>query len=250
MPEDVDASQRAREWFHGLRLLPGAWTILRVDGRSFTRFTGDRFDKPFDRRFSDLMVGAGEALMTELGGRYAYTESDEISVLLPPGWDLFDRSVEKAVSLSAAIASASFSVGCGETAHFDSRVWLGTSIDDVVDYFSWRQADAARCALNGWAYWTLRAEGLSGAAVTTRLERSTVADKNELLHARGVNFNEVPAWQRRGVGIWWESFAKDGFNPVTGETVVATRRRLHVERTLPMKDDYRALVRRLAAGST
>ncbi|MFY0581846.1 hypothetical protein ACN28S_53015 [Cystobacter fuscus] len=46
---------------------------------------------------------------------------------------------------------------------FDSRVWLGVNEDAVLDYFRWRQADATRCALNGWCYWTLRKEGQSAA---------------------------------------------------------------------------------------
>lgn len=44
--DQFEALQRRREWFHGLRLLSGAWAVIRVDGRSFTSFTEDRFDKP------------------------------------------------------------------------------------------------------------------------------------------------------------------------------------------------------------
>lgn len=56
--KDLETRMRAREWFHSLTLLPGAWTVIRVDGRSFSRFTESRFDKPFDPRFSALMAGA------------------------------------------------------------------------------------------------------------------------------------------------------------------------------------------------
>jgi tRNA(His) guanylyltransferase len=220
----------------------------RRRGRSFTTFTESRFERPFDERFSGFMVAAAEALSQELDGRYAYTESDEISVLLTPGWDLFDRSVEKIVSISAGIASSAFTHACDEPAHFDSRVWLGTGVPDVIDYFSWRQADAGRCALNGWCYWTLRSEGMSARQATAALMRTTVADKNELLFKREINFNELPLWQRRGVGISWEAFTKDGYNPVTKETVTVDRRRLRLDRELPMKGDYREFVRRLAEG--
>ncbi|MGH3389264.1 MAG: tRNA(His) guanylyltransferase Thg1 family protein, partial [Actinomadura sp.] len=237
--KDLEARMRALEWFHSLVVLPGAWTIIRVDGRSFTRFTGQRFDKPFDPRFSALMVETAQALLTELGGRYAYTESDEISVVLDPAFELFGREVEKLVSLSAGIASAAFTHGAGEPVCFDGRVWMGTGQDDVVDYLSWRQADATRCALYGWCYWTLRKEGRSQAQATGALERTTVSGKNGLLFDRGINFNELPAWQRRGVGLWWETYGKTGYDPVRGTAVTATRRRVHVERELPMKDDYR-----------
>jgi tRNA(His) guanylyltransferase len=78
--KDLDTQQREREWYHGLTLLPGAWAIVRVDGRAFSRLTESRYRKPFDAAFSDAMVAAATEMLTELGGRYAYTESDEISV--------------------------------------------------------------------------------------------------------------------------------------------------------------------------
>jgi tRNA(His) 5'-end guanylyltransferase len=33
---DFEARMRSFEYFHGLRLLPEAWTVIRVDGRSFS----------------------------------------------------------------------------------------------------------------------------------------------------------------------------------------------------------------------
>ncbi|GAB3417949.1 hypothetical protein [Flindersiella endophytica] len=57
------------------------------------------------------------------------------------------------MSLSASIATATFTRAAGERAQFDSRLWFGAGIDDVVDYFSWRLADAARHVLNNWCYW-------------------------------------------------------------------------------------------------
>ena len=243
--KDLDSRMRAREWFHSQTLLPGAWAIVRVDGRGFSRYTERHFDKPFDRRFCDLMTATAQTLLTELSGRYAYTESDEISVVLDPGFELFGREVEKLVSLTAGIASAAFTHAAGEPAVFDSRVWMGTGPDDVVDYLSWRQADAARCALNGWCYWTLRHEGCTARQADRRLAGAGVSAKNELLYARGINFNELPAWQRRGVGLWWETYEKTGHDPVRGIDVTAVRRRVRVDRDLPMKEEYRALVRDL-----
>jgi tRNA(His) guanylyltransferase len=61
--------------------------------------------------------------------------------------------------------------------------------------------------------------------------------QNELLFQHGINFNQLPLWQRRGIGLYWEKYIKEGFNPKTGEAVTATRRRIKVDEELPMKED-------------
>lgn len=121
-------------------------------------------------------------------------------LLLPLHRDPLGREVEKLVSLSASIATGAFTHAAGEPVAFDSRIWMGTILDEVVDYLSWRQANAARCALNGWCYWTLRNEGRSARQATRELERTSVSGKNELLYARGINFQRSPdlAATRRG----------------------------------------------------
>jgi tRNA(His) guanylyltransferase len=246
---DLDREQRAREWFHSLTVPPGAWIVIRVDGRSFTALTNKHFDKPFDPRFSDLMVECARALLVEFEGVYAYTESDEISVLLPPTYRGFDREVEKLVSVSSGIASAAFTHAAGVLGHFDSRLWIGSNTGDVRDYFSWRQADAARCALNGWAYWTLRKAGKGVRDATAGLHGASESEKHELLFSNGVNFTALPAWQRRGIGLWWSTVSREGFDPIRQATVKTRRRAVHVERELPMRDEYRSLVEELAGGS-
>jgi len=242
--ENLDTRMRTGEAFHSLRVPPGVFIIVRVDGRSFSKLTERITEKPFDARFHGWMVEAAKGLLSSLQATYAYTESDEISLLLPRDADLFDREVEKLVSISAARAAAVFSLACGQAVEFDARLWVGGREQDVVDYFAWRQADATRCALNGWCYWALRKEGKSAREATGVLEGATVAKKNDLLHARRVNFNQVPAWQRLGSGLFWETYTKEGFNPKTKETTVATRRRIAVDSELPMKDAYTAYVRR------
>ncbi|WP_430789277.1 tRNA(His) guanylyltransferase Thg1 family protein [Actinoplanes sp. G11-F43] len=158
------------------------------------------------------------------GARYAYTVSDEISLLFDPGFWMFGRKLEKLVSVSAGLASAGFTLESGILGHFDSRVWIGATVEDVADYFQWRQADAGRSALHGWCYWTLRQDGATRQRATEALSGLSTAGKNELLHRSGVNFSAVPAWQRRGIGLWGD----------------------RVEWELPMRREYRELVVRLA----
>lgn len=249
-PDELAQRMRRGELFHELRLLPGAWVVVRVDGRGFSRFTKERFEKPFDPLFHRLMVRTASALLEEFQGAYAYTQSDEISVLFRPDWSLFDREVEKLVSLSASLASATFTHALGVPAMFDGRVWLGTDERSVLDYFAWRQADGTRCSLHGWCYWTLRKEGLSAAQATRELDGRPVSFKHELLFQRGINFNELALWQRRGSAIRWEQYTKEGMDPRDGSRQLTTRRRLGVDSELPMKEAYERYLRDVLAVSS
>ena len=242
-PDEFEARVREGEFFHALRLWRGAWCVLRVDGRGFSRFTETHYDKPFDGALHEQMVRTASTLLEDFQGVYAYTQSDEISVLFRPEWSLYDREVEKLVSLSAGLASATFTHAAGVPAVFDSRVWLGVDEAAVLDYFRWRQSDATRCALNGWCYWTLRKEGLGVAEATRVLHGRSVGFKNELLFQRGIQFNELPVWQRRGSGVVWDRYDKEGEDPRTGQKVYASRRRLRVDGALPMKEAYDDYVR-------
>lgn len=240
--DEFAAAQREREWFHTITVPPGMWTVIRTDGRGFSRLTGEHFSKPFDDRMREHMTAAATELMTEFDARWGCTHSDEISVVIPPDAGIFGREVEKLVSVSAGICSAAFTAAAGLPAHFDSRLWIGTSADEVADYFAWRQSDAARSALSMWCYWTLRQSGDTARKATSALRGVGTARQNELLWQHGVNFNDIPAWQKRGIGLSWEEYEKQGVDPRTGATATALRRRLRVDDQLPVKDGYRALV--------
>jgi tRNA(His) 5'-end guanylyltransferase len=221
-----------------MRLLPGAWTVIRVDGRSFSPFTASGFEKPFDNRFHGYMVKTATALLEEPHGLYAHPESDENSVLFPPPWRMFDRKVEKPVSLSAGVASVTFTHQAAVRVTFNSRVWVGVNLELVTDYFRWRQADAARCALSGWVYWTLRSDSVSVADATAAKRRRTVAQKNGTLFQHGVPFNDLPLWQRRGTATSFQSVEKAGYDPHRQVETTCQRRRLKVDEVVPMKELY------------
>lgn len=81
------------------------------------------------------------------------------------------------------------------------------------------------------------------------LHKKSFGFQNELLFQHGINFNELPLWQRRGIGLYWEQYTKEGFNPKTGEVVTATRRRIKVDQELPMKEDYDRLLHQIIASN-
>ena len=226
--DELDHKMRVFETAHDYCILPGLYIVTRLDGRSFTRLTKEKhsFETPFDDRFRDYMIGTTRHLM-DCGFRilYGYTESDEISLLFHPEEQSFGRKMRKLNSILAGEASAAFSVSLGDLASFDCRLSQLPTLDGVADYFRWRQEDAHRNALNGYCYWTLRQHGQDARQATQVLVGASVAQKNELLFQHGINFNDVPDWQKRGVGLYWEDYAKAGINPQTGETVTANRRR-------------------------
>lgn len=82
---------------------------------------------------------------------------------------------------------------------------------------------------------------------TKRLLGRSVSQKNELLFEYGINFNDIPSWQKRGVGLYWEQYNKPALNPITNEEVIARRRRIRSDFDLPMKDEYGEFVRSLVS---
>jgi tRNA(His) guanylyltransferase len=174
--DELDKKMRVFETATDLCVLPGMFMIARLDGRGFTRLTKEvcDYEVPFDVRFRDLMVATTESLMT-CGFRvlYAYTESDEISLLFDPTEQSFGRKLRKYNSTLAGEASGQFSLRLGQVASFDCRVSQMPNAELVTDYFRWRNEDAARNALNSWCYWTLR----SRTGTLARLSGSNTVEK-------------------------------------------------------------------------
>ena len=61
----------------------------------------------------------------------------------------------------------------------------------------------------------------------------------------GINFDELPTWQRCGVGLYWEDCQKTGYNPLEEKETLVTGRCIKVEEKLPMQDDYSEFIRSL-----
>lgn len=239
--DELDKKMRVFETTHDLRVLPEMYVVARIDGRNFTRLTKEicRFEAPFDPAFRDMMVETVKHLMTcGFNIAYGYTESDEISLLFDPEDLTFARKHRKLNSVLAGEASAKFSLLLGRIGVFDCRLSELPNQQLVVDYFRWRNEDAFRNALNSHCYWRLRKEGHNERVATNQLKNMNVSEKNELLFRYGTNFNDLPSWQKRGIGLYWRNYDKEGFNPKTGERVTVQRREIKADYDLPMKDEY------------
>ncbi len=244
--DELDSKMRVFETAHDFSVLPGMYMVARLDGRGFTKLTKETLplEAPFDPQFRDYMVATTTHLMT-CGFKmiYGYTESDEISLLFAFDENSFGRKTRKLNSVLAGEASAKFALEIGQVASFDCRISQLPRPQEVVDYFRWRNEDAHRNALNAYCYWTLRKKGSTARQATQQIVGLSVADKNELLFQEGINFNNVPQWQKRGVGIYWQTIEKEGFNPKTQQKTVVKRQQLHVNTELPMKEAYSAFVK-------
>ncbi|WP_291911515.1 tRNA(His) guanylyltransferase Thg1 family protein [Chitinophaga sp. CB10] len=239
--EELDQRMRMFEAVNDRIIMPEMYMVARIDGRGFTKLTKERYDfeKPFDERFHDYMIATVMHLMNcGFNITYGYTQSDEISLLFHLDEDAFSRKERKLISLLAGEASAKFSLLVGGVASFDCRITGFPREALVVDYFRWRNEDAHRNALNAHCYWLLRKQGASPAAATGQVKGLSSADKNELLFSHGINYNDLPAWQKRGTGIYWKDTQVEGHNPTTGQTVTTTRRKLFVDKVLPFKEAY------------
>lgn len=243
--DKLDEKMRRFEQSLDQVILPEMYLAARLDGRNFTRLTKEicAFEAPFDIRFRDAMVDTTRHLM-ECGFRivYGYTESDEISLLFHPDDNTFGRKTRKINSVLAGEASAHLSLRLGVAACFDSRVVPLPNLRCVKDYFSWRQEDAHRNSLNAHCYWMLRKKGSSAQEATGMIEGKSVSWKNELLFSEGVNYNELPSWQKRGIGLYHSVYEKKGYNPLSGQEVSCTRSRIEAEMELKIGEEYREWV--------
>lgn len=250
--DELNTKMRIFETSHDMCVLPNIYMVARIDGRCFTRLTKEvhKFKAPYDPVFRDYMIETVKHLMS-CGFRtvYGYTQSDEISLLFHRNENTFERKLRKYDSILAGEASAKFSMLLGDIGTFDCRISQLPTDRLVVDYFRWRNEDAHRNALNSHCYWILRKDGKNPNDANDFLLRMPVSHKNEFLFQKGINFNELPNWQKRGVGIYWEEYKKEGFNPITCENVTAIRNRLNVNLELPMKDQYSDFIAKLIENS-
>lgn len=170
--------------------------IIRIDGKAFHTFT-KTMDKPFDAELSDAMLGATIALVKHVQGAVlGYTQSDEISILCQDWASLttdawFDYNIQKVVSVSASIATASFARNFNSlnAALFDARVF-NLPREEVCNYFIWRQQDATRNSIQAVAQANFSHGELHG------LNMSQLQDK--LMLEKNINWNDIQTRWKRG----------------------------------------------------
>jgi len=172
------------------------YTMIRLDGKAFHTFTKE-FNRPYDEHFSACMDYTALKLCENIqGAKFAYVQSDEISILLTDfnkiGTDAwFDGNVQKITSVSASIATAHFN-HCTEVdnlAYFDSRVWTVPDPIEVENTFIWRQQDAVRNSIQ-----------MTGQSLYSQneLHGKGVNQIQDMCFEKGTNWNDQPTRFKRG----------------------------------------------------
>jgi len=223
-----------REIFSNLATIPPIF--VRLDGRAFHSLTQKYgFQKPFDDRFSDAMETVCRMLVGESGLSpvFAYTFSDEISLyftLLP-----FSNRVEKIDSVAASYAASALTIALDakEPLAFDARVVQATPAS-AIEYMIGRQDEAWRNHINSYCQQALIQDGMSATEAARRLKGKQARELHEMMHTRGVNLAKTPAWQRRGILVCKQEITKEGYNPITKESVTVQRSMVAADRDLPL----------------
>ena len=175
--------------------------IMRLDGRAFHTFTRKgRFSRPFDENLHRAMQMAAAALCSDIQNtRLAYTQSDEISILIYPKNTLsqpwLGNKVQKMVSVAAGVATAHFGVWIrnyiedGQFPSFDARVFT-LPVSEIPNYFWWRQADAIRNSVSMLArhHFSHR-----------ELHKKNVSQMKQMLHEdKSISWDEQKGWAKQG----------------------------------------------------
>ena len=231
--------------------------IIRVDGKCMKNFTRG-FKKPFDAILSSSMINTAKYLLENIEGCvFAYTQSDEISLLLKNdqtnetnAW--FDNNLSKIISLSASMATLYFNRKFNEAiaeyledfgedskiktyiksvekgAMFDSRAFVIPE-SEIVNYFIWRQQDATRNSIQMVAQANFSHKELQ------KLDCDQLQEK--LFQEKGINWGEdIPTKYKRGVAIYKKQIK------VETPSGVVVRNKPYVDKEIPIFTQDRKFV--------
>ncbi len=214
-------------------ILDNCYFVIRSDGRHFsTEVENMNLDRPFDKKLRESMIEAIKVVMEDFNPLFAYTESDEVSFLFNRDMIDFNRRVEKITTLISAKMSAAFlktEAGKSSTGlpTFDARTIVLPTEEDVINYFQWRQMDSHRNCISTYTFWKLVQDGVSKSKVQKMMDGKDDSWKNDLLFERfGINYNNVSDWEKKGNMIYWDTYEKEGYNPIEDEKVIVERRKL------------------------
>jgi|ERR1035437_6649625 tRNA(His) 5'-end guanylyltransferase len=237
---DLASRMKSYEACYDIRTPKRTYTIIRLDGVGFSKYT-KMFEKPFDGKLSMVMDTATIRLCEYLNPKFAYTQSDEISLVFTDIENIeseliFDGKVQKLCSISASKVTAAFNSTMLRVlstvitqeqlldkirsgifpeidAVFDARVFIIPDFREVSNYFIWRQQDCTRNSVS------MAAHALLGHNAT--LNKSGSEKQEMMFKEKGVNWNDYLPKYKRGVVIKKHEIQVP--NPLGGDPVVRNK---------------------------
>lgn len=176
--------------------------VARLDGKAFHTFTKG-LKRPYDKRLSDLMVDTMKALVDRFNANVGYVQSDEITLvwLTTPDSTVelpFSGRFQKLESLLAGFCSAYFNKQldfylpekADQVPYFDCRAFVVPTVQEAYHAVLWRQQDCTKNAISMAAQSMFSHKYLQG--------RSGSEMQELMWKEKGVNFNDYPAFFKRG----------------------------------------------------
>lgn len=230
--------------------VPGErWISMRLDGNGFSRMVQKLrhhgvFPRGFSADFASAMQLCTQSLMEKFRAECAYTQSDEITVLISPRSVVrgtrqpheFNGRVQKMVSIAASHVTARFNFEiaqiCREKnidhtsdmlATFDCRIGSFSSFEEAIGLVLWRAYD---CGVNGVSDRVHQLKGTfkdnASAEERSRVSRQGTLAKIDYLRRLGLL--PLPDHQAYGSFFCKSWIMKPGFNPKTKQITPPTRR--------------------------
>ncbi len=214
---DLSSRMKAYEACYDVRVPARTYTIIRLDGKGFSKYTR-MFKKPFDDNLSNVMDAATIELCKTFNPKFAYTQSDEISLMFTDIENIeseliFDGKVQKLGTISASKVTQAFNkkmlqivamnlpiellttkIMTGDfpeiDATFDARVFIIPDFREVSNYFIWRQQDCTRNSISMAGHAELGAKAIMG--------KSGKEVQEMLFKEKGINWNDYKTKYKRG----------------------------------------------------
>lgn len=249
--------------------------IIRIDGKAFHSFTRG-FKRPFDDILIKSMQETAKYLCENIQGcKLAYTQSDEISLLLvdyekitSQAW--FENNLQKIVSIAASMATMKFNKifeskveeyvdvlfhlqdldieneylktlnkAINKGAMFDARAFILPK-EEVCNYFIWRQQDATRNSIQMVAQSEFSHKELQG---------KNCNQLQDMLHEqKDINWNDFCTVYKRGSCIMKENYAISlpvGGMTEDGEEDTVWRSRWVIDEDIPIFTQNREYIEKL-----
>ena len=271
MPIHDDLGARMKTFYEQIpktKLMRRTPVIIRIDGKAFHTFTRG-FKRPFDEVLIKTMQETTKYLCENIQGCVlGYTQSDEMSLVLvdyerfeTSAW--FDYEIQKMCSIAASMATMAFnrtfnelvkeyrfndgenfdlSTKEGEESYYLLQVYLnaldkGAMFDarvfnipkeEVTNCIYWRQLDASRNSIQMVGQANFSHKELHG--------KSCNDIQDMLMTQRGINWNDLPTYQKRGSCVIKEIYTENN----------AERSRWVIDRDIPIfKGDGRDYIDKL-----